>query len=111
MLALAILSGIIAAGAHLAVYPSSDVPVVGASGAISGLFGAVLRMMSRGMAGRRSGLWPLIALWVIVTVIAGQTGMPGEPDAPIAWVAHLGGFAAGLALFGFFDRTAGRRSA
>jgi len=86
------------------------VPVVGASGAISGLFGGVLRMLARTAAGRRRGIWPLIALWIIVTVIAGQTGIPGEPDAPIAWVAHLGGFAAGLAIFGLLDSTAGRRS-
>jgi membrane associated rhomboid family serine protease len=110
MLALTILSGVIAAGAHLAVYPSSALPVVGASGAISGLFGGVLRMQARTAGGRGRGLWPLIALWIVLTVIAGQTGIPGEPSAPIAWVAHLGGFAAGLAIFGLLDRTAGRRS-
>jgi membrane associated rhomboid family serine protease len=105
MLALTILSGVIAAGAHLAVYPSSALPVIGASGAISGLFGGVLRMQARTSAGRGKGLWPLIALWIVLTVIAGQTGIPGEPGAPIAWVAHLGGFAAGLAIFGLLDRT------
>jgi membrane associated rhomboid family serine protease len=106
MLALTILSGLAAAGAHWAVYPASALPVVGASGAISGLFGGVLRMQARSAAGRRTGLWPLLALWIIVTVIAGQTGMPGEPGAQIAWVAHLGGFACGLVLYGLLDRTA-----
>jgi membrane associated rhomboid family serine protease len=106
MLALTILSGVAAAGAHWAAYPSSALPVVGASGAISGLFGGVLRMLARGAGGRRTGLWPLLALWIIVTVIAGQTGMPGEPGAQIAWVAHLGGFAFGLVVFGLLDRTA-----
>lgn len=111
MLALTILSGVIAAGAHLAVYPSSAIPVIGASGAISGLFGGVLRMQARLSAGRGRGLWPLTALWIVLTVIGGQTGIPGEPGAPIAWVAHLGGFAAGLAIFEILDRTTGRRSA
>jgi membrane associated rhomboid family serine protease len=106
-LALTILSGVIAAGAHLAVYPSSALPVIGASGGISGLFGGVLRMQARSAPGRGKGLWPMIALWVVVTVVAGETGIPGEPGTPIAWVAHLGGFAAGLAIFGFLDRTTG----
>jgi membrane associated rhomboid family serine protease len=111
MLALVILSGVIAAGAHLAVYPSSALPVIGASGAISGLFGGVLRMQARSSAGRGGSLWPLIVLWIVVTVIAGQAGIPGEPGAPIAWVAHLGGFAAGLVIFDLLDRTRDHRSA
>jgi membrane associated rhomboid family serine protease len=106
MLALTILSGVAAAGAHWAAYPASALPVIGASGAISGLFGGVLRMQARSAAGRRTGLWPLLALWIIVTVIAGQTGMPGAPGAQIAWVAHLGGFACGLVVFGLLDRAA-----
>jgi membrane associated rhomboid family serine protease len=110
MLTLTILSGVVAAGSHAAVYPSSTLPVIGASGAISGLFGAVLRMQARSAAGRRTGLWPLLALWIIVTVVAGQIGLPGQPGAQIAWVAHLGGFACGLAVFGLFDRTAPRPS-
>ena len=111
MLGLTILSGIIAAGTHLAVYPASAVPVIGASGAISGLFGGVLRMQARSSAGRGRGPWPFIALWIVLTVTAGQTGIGVESGAPIAWVAHLGGFAAGLAIFGLLDRTTGRRSA
>jgi membrane associated rhomboid family serine protease len=110
MLALTILSGVVAAGAHWVAYPSSAMPVIGASGAISGLFGGVLRLQARSAAGRRTGLWPLLALWIIVTVIAGQTGLPGEPGAQIAWVAHIGGFVCGLAVFGVLDRTAHRSS-
>jgi membrane associated rhomboid family serine protease len=36
-------------------------------------------------------------------------GLPGNPDQPIAWVAHIGGFLAGLVLIGPFQRSAGRR--
>jgi membrane associated rhomboid family serine protease len=99
MLGFAILCGFAAAGAHLAVYPESTAPLIGASGAISGIFGGLLRTR---LATQRGRLWPLVAIWVVMTVITGEAGMPGTGDQPIAWVAHLGGFAAGLALVGFF---------
>lgn len=102
MLGLALVAGIAGAAAHLAVYPGSINPVVGASGAISGLFGAVLRLMPRRQGGF-DGLLPIVALWVVLIVVTGAVGVPGG-GASIAWVAHLGGFIAGLALFGWFDR-------
>ncbi|MGO8920474.1 MAG: rhomboid family intramembrane serine protease [Stellaceae bacterium] len=108
MLALTIVCGIVAAAAHLGVYPQSAQPVIGASGAISGLFGGVLRLQASAGSDRRTGLWLVIVLWIIVTVIAGQTGMPGQPGAPIAWIAHLGGFVAGLLMFGLFERGTSR---
>lgn len=106
MLAFAIICGILAAVAHLAANPFSTDPIIGASGAISGLFGGVLRFQARGRPEGRRALGPLIVLWVILTVATGQISMPGTDGAPVAWVAHLGGFAAGLALFGFFERGA-----
>ena len=107
MLAFAMLCGILAAAAHLIANPFSADPIIGASGAISGLFGGVLRFPARAGAGGRSALWPLVMLWVIVTIVTGQISMPGTDGAPVAWVAHLGGFVAGLALFGVFERSAG----
>lgn len=101
MIVFSLLCGLIAAAVHFAVYPTSPVPIVGASGAISGLFGAVLR--TRIALGARA-LWPLAALWIVMDVISGQMGMPGNPDQPIAWVAHIGGFVAGIGLIGFFLR-------
>jgi membrane associated rhomboid family serine protease len=110
MLIFAILCGIAGAAAHLVAYPYSVQPVVGASAAISGLFAGVLRFRVRTRAGHRAGLWPLIGLWVVMNVISGVTGMPGAQGVAIAWVAHFGGFVAGLLLFGMFDRSvAGRR--
>lgn len=107
MLAFALLCGILAAAAHLIAYPFSDVPIVGASGAISGLFGGVLRFQARAGAGGRRSLLPLVVLWVILIIVTGQIGMPGTDGAAVAWVAHLGGFAAGLLLFGRFERGTG----
>jgi membrane associated rhomboid family serine protease len=101
MVVFAVICGVASALAHLAVYPSSIEPVIGASGAISGLFGAILRLHVH--RGSRRGLWPLVALWIVMDVVTGTTGMGGDGE-PIAWVAHIGGFVAGLLLFGLFDR-------
>jgi len=108
MLVFFLVCGVVSALAHLAAYPSTPEPIVGASGAISGLFGGVLRFQFGAAPGRRRGLWPIIILWIAVNFVVGQTGMPGADSAPIAWVAHLGGFLAGLLLFDLAARHATR---
>ncbi|MBX6321579.1 MAG: rhomboid family intramembrane serine protease [Rhodospirillaceae bacterium] len=104
MLGLALVSGLAAAATQGAAFPDGTVPMIGASGAISGIFGAVLRLLPgrRPGAGLR-GLWPVIVVWVAINVAFGFARLP-ELGGEVAWVAHLGGFAAGLILFGLFDR-------
>lgn len=78
--------------------------MVGASGAISGLFGAVLRMtMARA--------YVAIAVFVGLNAIIGYTGLPsmGEVRA-IAWEAHIGGLLAGFLLMPLFDRKGRQRT-
>jgi len=103
MLALALLCGVLSAAAHLAVYPYSGDPVVGASGAISGLFGAILRAgFDRRAPGALRRLLLLVGLWLVINVVTAQTGMPGAAPGQVAWAAHAGGFVAGLILFPLF---------
>ncbi|HEX6842606.1 MAG TPA: rhomboid family intramembrane serine protease [Stellaceae bacterium] len=104
MLVFYLICGVASAAVHFAVYPTSLVPIVGASGAISGLFGGVLRFQFGGEASSRRGLWPVVILWIVVNVVLGQAGMPGMEDAAVAWVAHLGGFVTGLLLFNLAAR-------
>jgi len=83
----------------------SPVPLIGASGAISGLFGAVIILMQR--MGRYKAGWlgilPVVIVWSLANIILGLTGMPGQAEGTaIAWLAHLGGFYAGIALFPLF---------
>lgn len=104
MLAFYLICGVASAAVHFAVYPTSLVPIIGASGAISGLFGGVLRFQFGGAASSRRGLWPVVILWIVVNVVLGQAGMPGMEDAAVAWVAHLGGFVTGLLLFNLAAR-------
>ena len=85
---------------HLIVYPTTDIPLIGASGAVSGLFGSILILMqSEGLIGQ--GLRKLlffISLWIGVSIFFGFFGIPGTNN-PIAWTAHIGGFIGGLLLY------------
>ncbi len=100
MLALYFLTGFAGALAHFLFYPYSTNPLIGASGAVSGLFGGVLMMMyfSGALGQGVSRILPLILVWLGITLFFGFFSVPGS-EGPIGWAAHLGGFLAGLALF------------
>jgi membrane associated rhomboid family serine protease len=91
-------SVVIAALTHLAFDPNSMIPVVGASGGISGLFGAILIMMRDQSRhdGVQQNLLPFIVLWIGITVVFGFMG--GPDGSSVAWIAHIGGFLGGLAI-------------
>jgi membrane associated rhomboid family serine protease len=100
------------AGLGFVVADLKDVtPAVGASGAISGLLGAASRLIQgRGRVGPLFGstVLGMAAAWAIVNVVLGVTGLtPGAGDVPVAWQAHLAGYAAGVLLIGPFARLAG----
>jgi membrane associated rhomboid family serine protease len=99
------LCGIAGAASHVAAYPDSADAIVGASGGISGLFAAVVLAM-RQRSGQR--LLPLAAIWIAVMVVTGALGVGGDGDQNIAWVAHVGGFVAGLLLFSLLATRARR---
>ncbi len=103
-----------AAGAAfwLLVHPASTALLVGASGGISGLMGAVARLglARRPMPGgpmpfrNRQTAVTFATLWIVLNFLFGAFGGPiFGIDAQIAWEAHLGGFLAGLLLMGLFD--------
>jgi membrane associated rhomboid family serine protease len=105
--------GIVAALVHLAVYWGSPAAVVGASGAISGLMGAGMRILYGRLYGNGAGLAPIFSkpillftlVWVIANVVSGLFRIGITDDlALVAWVAHLGGYFAGLSAIGPFDR-------
>lgn len=105
--------GIAAAALHLAVYWGSPMAVVGASGGISGLMAGGMRIVYGRLYGEANGLAPILsksilafsAVWIIVNIISGVLRLGVTDDLTlIAWVAHLGGFFAGLIMIGAFDR-------
>ena len=93
-------------------------PLIGASGAIAGFYGAASRMLVRPGAKRdRAGLAPLTsptvlamgAAWVAGNLLVGLFGFNGgfgAPGASVAWEAHIAGYFAGLFLVGLFVRAA-----
>jgi membrane associated rhomboid family serine protease len=91
--------GVIGAFGHALLDPSSTAPVVGASGAISGLFAAILIILQKagGLGQGKYGLWPFIGLWCGISFLFAAMG-GGLGVGNIAWAAHLGGFLGGFAL-------------
>lgn len=67
--------------------------VVGASGAVFGLFGAMV-VLQRKAGGATSGLWSLLAINAVIAFL-----VPG-----IAWQAHVGGLFTGLAVAAVLGR-------
>jgi membrane associated rhomboid family serine protease len=89
-------AGLAAGLVHCVSFPSSADPVIGASGAVSGVFGAVLVLLWR--VGRMPSLLPIAAVWIALNIFFGVTGYtPGADGQPVAWTAHIGGFVYGLA--------------
>ena len=94
-------AGVVAAAVHVSFFSASEDPVIGASGAISGVFGAVLMLMRQ--VGSLSSLLPIAGIWIALNIFFGLFGgTPGAGGEPVAWVAHVGGFVYGLAAIRLF---------
>lgn len=104
-----ILSGLFAHALHIASSPSSLIPTVGASGAISGLLGAYLiafpraRVLTLVFLGFfiRLAILPaavIIIFWFFIQFIYGLASLGGMQTGGVAWFAHIGGFIAGIVL-------------
>lgn len=112
-LAFFVVCGVAAAATFLALNWGTPNPVIGASGAISGLMAAGLRLLPTLRPEPGGGtLLPILSrqvllfslVWIGMNIIAGVTGLGmGGETALIAWQAHLGGFVAGMVLAGPFD--------
>jgi membrane associated rhomboid family serine protease len=94
-LLLFVVTGLVGAAAHVAIYASDTSPMLGASGAISGMFGALLIILRA--TGQLKAMVPFTVLWLALQIGIGLfTTTPGGDT--IAWAGHIGGFLAGLVL-------------
>lgn len=98
--------GIAAALAHILTDPGSTVPMIGASGAISGVLGAYLLLFPYArihtiiflgffVQSIKVPALIVIGFWAIIQVVSGLSAQ-GLHQGGIAWFAHVGGFIAGL---------------
>jgi membrane associated rhomboid family serine protease len=112
-----LLCGLVAAAAQVAIAPASPVPMVGASGAISGVLGGYLLLYPRVKVKVlvvfvifiqvfRVPAYLVLLLWIGYQVLMGLPQLMGGPAVAsgVAVWAHIGGFAAGLLLIGPFAR-------
>ena len=113
--------GLIAALCHAIVNPHSTIPMIGASGAISGVLGAYYFLFPEATILSAVFFGPImqlvqlpatlfLGLWLIVQSISAMAGTAATGG--VAWYAHLGGFLAGLAVAAlFFERREEKLSA
>ena len=101
------LCGLVAAFAQIVSAPDSTIPMIGASGAVSGVLGAYLIFYPRARVRTfvflgifitflRLPAVLLLGVWILGQVISAILSNPGSPG--VAWFAHLGGFFAGMLL-------------
>ena len=110
-----LLCGLAAALLRVALTPDSVIPMVGASGAISGVMGGYLLLYPRvrvytlvpiGFFITRLALpaWTMLGYWFVLQLLGGVTVVAGAKGGGVAFWAHIGGFVAGLVLVKLFAR-------
>ncbi len=119
-----LLCGVLSVWAQAAFNPQSSVPLIGASGAISGVLGAYFLTYPKA---RVLALVPLfiiyymveipayffLGFWFVLQALQGYTQLVNVGTAAkggVAWWAHIGGFASGLLLVYFFRQKQDKKS-
>ncbi len=108
-----ILAGIAASLLHVAFFPDSTAPVIGASGAISGILGAYAILFPHARIRTivfiffffdfimvRSIIF--IGIWILFQAVSGLFALGTGGNGGVAWFAHLGGFIFGIYMLWFF---------
>lgn len=106
---------------HYVLHPLDNAPLVGASGAISGMMGAAARFNFRidraqGQPAFAGAVLPIgevlrsrmamtfLGVWMVINLVTGFVGFAPGVENQIAWEAHIGGFLAGFFGIRLFDR-------
>lgn len=110
-----------AAAAHFVLHPHSVAPLVGASGAISGMMGAAARfgfrmdrtgrnrafsgpVLTIGQVVSSRTVISFLAVWLVINLVSGLGVLSPSNVGAIAWEAHIGGFVVGFFGIGLFVR-------
>jgi membrane associated rhomboid family serine protease len=97
-----LMCGVVAALTHVFMLPDSHNPLIGASGAVSGVLAAYLLLYPRARVWAllffyipfRIPAWAMLGGWILLQFISLYS--EGPEAESVAWWAHIGGFAVGL---------------
>ncbi len=108
-----LIAGYLASFAHIFSFPQSDVPLIGASGAIAGVLGAYLILFPRAKV--LSLIFFIIIIqivpipavvflgfWFLLQLLSGTASMSDQAAQSVAFWAHVGGFVSGMLLVKLF---------
>lgn len=114
--------GLAAALTHVMLDPNSQIPMIGASGAVSGILGAYFIRFPKArvhvlffipfLMVRVIPVPAVLALgfWIFFQVLNGMGWIGTGASDSVAWFAHIGGFAAGMVLIFFFQKKGRKRA-
>ena len=114
-----LLAGLLAMGTQVMIYPHSNVPTVGASGAIAGVLGAYFLLYPRARVLTWFFVfvlylpaWVVLGEWFVLQFIGGAASLSaaqaGRDVGGVAVWAHVGGFVAGAVMIKIFPERARR---
>ena len=109
-----LICGVGAAAAQIIVDPDAVIPMVGASGAISGVLGGYVVLYPRarihtiipfGFYATRVMLpaYAMLGIWIVLQILGGVMSASQAQKGGVAFMAHIGGFVAGMALVKLFE--------
>lgn len=110
-----LLCGVAAAATQVLITPTSVVPMVGASGAISGVLGSYLLLYPRVRVHALLLLgfyittitlpaYVMLGYWIILQILGSLPALGAQDTGGTAFFAHIGGFVSGLVLIRLFAR-------
>ena len=108
-----LLTGIAAGLAQILLNPNSEIPLIGASGAISGILGAYIVLFPHGKVRALVFFgyfgqvilvpaWVMIGVWFALQLFSGFASLGAADIGGVAFWAHVGGFVAGAVLVWLF---------
>ena len=109
-----IICGLAAAFLQAFITPTSNIPMIGASGAVSGILSAYLLLYPKARVSTlvfvflfitviRIPAGILIIIWFLTQIVNANITDPNNPG--VAWFAHIGGFCMGAILIPFFKKS------
>ncbi|MCK5033699.1 MAG: rhomboid family intramembrane serine protease [Calditrichia bacterium] len=114
-----LLCGVVATLVQVFIEPNSTIPIIGASGAVSGILGAYIIKFPKNKVTTlfiiiifikivKIRAIYLLGIWFIYQLLQGYFSLGQESMGGVAWFAHIGGFISGIILVNIFKKRPNR---